>query len=155
MDDLNEKGCGIPKISCTCEQEVVTIDDKEYVTNGVYQYEDHSITLHAKDYNNAQDLMEVLQHELVHAWQECNRDREKDSHDTCARVIQEELAAYRESGECQRRVRMGIVSSVTKCMIEGAVASSLPDYCRDAVEAKMEALRWLSSVDETIYPNLP
>ena len=102
-----------------------------------------------------QTSSETLQHELVHAWQECNRNRKKDPHDTCARVVQEELAAYRESGECQRKVRTGEATSVTQCMIDGAIGSTYSRFCATESEARREAIRWLSSVDPSIYPNLP
>ena len=155
MNDIKKKGCQIPKISCTCEREEEEIDGVVYVTMGGYSYGTNSITIHASEEENAQGLLETLQHELVHAWQECNRDREKDPEDTCARVVQEELAAYRESGQCQRKVRMGLSPSVRACMIEGAIASSYPTFCETTEEAKREIDKLIGRVNPSIYPNLP
>jgi len=155
MNDIKKNGCKIPRISCICKTDISITNGVTYYTTGEYTYRNNSITLNAIMYDNARDLLETLQHELVHAWQECNRDRKKDPYDTCARAVQEELAAYRESGKCQRQVREGIFSSVTECMIDGAISSAADTFCSSEEEARIEAYRWLSFVNSSIYPNLP
>lgn len=75
---------------------------------------------------------------------------------SCADAIRRELAAYRESGQCQRYVRQGIFRKVKDCMIWGATESGKA-VCsgKTEVEVRNEVIRQLNKIDDNLYPDLP
>ena len=115
ITDLQKNKCSIPPTECI---ECVVINDKVY--GGGYSPGNNHITIGAGKCNSATDILDLLQHEMVHAWQHCNKKMDFSS---CADAIRRELAAYRESGQCQRYVRQGIFRNVKDCMIWGATQS--------------------------------
>ena len=125
LEDLEENSC-MPSFSCFCENARAGEDGRQRINAGGFHPNSNEITLNCKAYSSTADMIETIQHELVHAWQHCHIPRQN----TCEGSICRELAAYREAGRCQRLAREIPGFSVKDCIIDGAYGSAL-GHCQN------------------------
>lgn len=124
VNDMKKRKCPMPTIYCSCCEHA----------RGSFTPSLNSVEFCYKKAGNVGELIETIQHEMTHAWQECK----KKSTNTCEAVVCEEIQAYLNSGRCQRLSREIPGLTVRECVIKLA-ASSASNYCGDVATAEAEA----------------
>ncbi len=127
-EDMAANGCAIPPVGCTC-----CTDPSE-----LGGYDGSAIDLCYNNISSVTELIENVQHEVVHAWQDCH-GRINPPFD-CDQAACLEIQAYLNDGGCQRAKREGKISSVRECVIEGAT-NSAEGHCPSRADAEASVRR--------------
>ncbi|MCR5183081.1 MAG: hypothetical protein K6B46_00060 [Opitutales bacterium] len=130
----NNKKCKKPSISCECCTEPDLAG-----TGGYYVEGEVKICWNNNDLGTA--VLNVLLHELIHAWNDCNGEGSYD----CESSICDEIAAYLNSGQCQKGGlwRKDEHKSTKDCVVDGVLFSSegfCPLLSKEALKKKINNL---------------
>ncbi|GKI07338.1 hypothetical protein CE91St26_20460 [Akkermansia muciniphila] len=129
----SNKKCAFPSTICMCNL------NKKSTFLGVYYAIKNIINIYYNKIKNKTTLEQILTHEYIHAYQECERPGKTG----CREMVKREIVAYKYDGRC--KVLHNTIPNFDECVKKGATRSAAPSCGGETSARKV--------VDE-IYPQI-
>ncbi len=129
----SNKKCALPSTICMCNL------NKKSTFLGVYYAIKNIINIYYNKIKNKTTLEQILTHEYIHAYQECERPGKTG----CREMVKREIVAYKYDGRC--KVLHNTIPNFDECVKKGATRSAAPSCGGETSARKV--------VDE-IYPQI-